>query len=92
MKIALAPIANILRESGAGVLNLSEHIGTDIEPLEKADVPAFSPMQDSRYYFNYHHTAADTLDKIIPRELQENSAVVAVAAFALANAEQALPR
>ncbi len=92
IKKMLAPVAAILQESGAGALNLVEHCGADIEPLEKADVPAFSPIQDSRFYFNYHHTAADTLDKIVPRELAENSAVVAVIAYALANMEQPLPR
>jgi carboxypeptidase Q len=86
------PLAKLLAESGAGAVNLSQHIGADTAPMEKAGVPAFSPMQDSRYYFNYHHTAADTLDKIVPRELQENAAVVAVTAYALANAEQPLPR
>ncbi len=92
VKKMLAPVAAILQESGAGMLNLVEHCGADIEPLEKADVPAFSPIQDSRFYFNYHHTAADTLDKIVPKELAENSAVVAVLAYALANMEQPLPR
>ena len=92
VKAMLAPVAAILQESGAGILNLVEHCGADIEPMEKAGVPAFSPMQDSRFYFNYHHTAADTLDKIVPKELSENSAVVAVAAYALANMEQPMPR
>lgn len=92
IKKTLAPVAAILQESGAGILNLVEHCGADIEPLEKAGVPAFSPIQDSRFYFNYHHTAADTLDKIVPKELAENSAVVAVLAYALANMEQPLPR
>ena len=92
VKKMLAPVAAILQESGAGMLNLVEHCGADIELLEKAGVPAFSPIQDSRFYFNYHHTAADTLDKIVPKELVENSAVVAVAAYALANMEQRLPR
>src|SRR5213078_1400608 len=92
VKKIFEPVAKILQEIGAGNLNLSEHIGADIEPMEKAGVPAFSPMQDSRFYFNYHHTPADTLDKIVPRELQENAAVVAVAAYAVANAEQSLPR
>jgi carboxypeptidase Q len=55
-------------------------------------VPGFSPIQDNRYYFNYHHTAADTLDKIVPQELAENAAVVAVTAYALANLEKPLPR
>ena len=87
VKRMLAPVATILQESGAGNLHLVEHCGADIEPLEKAGVPSFSPIQDSRFYFNYHHTAADTLDKIVPKELAENSAVVAVAAYALANME-----
>jgi len=92
VKKTFAPVAAILQGSGAGVLNLVEHCGADIGPIEKAGVPAFSPIQDSRFYFNYHHTAADTLDKIVPKELAENSAVVAVAAYALANMEQPLPR
>src|SRR5437870_2971430 len=92
VKKMLEPVAKILQEIGAGSLNLSEHVGADTEPMEKAGVPAFSPMQDSCFYSNYHHTPADTLDKIVPRELQENAAVVAVAAYAFANAEQSLPR
>ncbi len=92
VKKMFAPVANILQESGAGILDLVEHCGADIEPLEKAGVPAFSPIQDNRFYFNYHHTAADTLDKIVPKELAENSAVVAVVAYALANMERPLPR
>jgi Zn-dependent M28 family amino/carboxypeptidase len=92
VKKILAPVAAILQDSGGGILNLVEHCGADIEPLEKAGVPCFSPIQDSRFYFNYHHSAADTLDKIVPKEMAENSAVVAVAAYALANMEQPLPR
>jgi len=92
IKKILEPVAAILQKSGAGMLNFVEHVGADIEPMEKVNVPAFSPIQDSRFYFNYHHTAADTLDKIVPKELAENFAVVAVAAYALANLEQALPR
>ena len=86
------PLAKILQSSGAGVLNHAEHPGADIGPLTKLGVPGFSPIQDNRTYFNYHHTAADTLDKIVPRELAENAAVVAVTAYALANLEKPLPR
>jgi hypothetical protein len=92
VKTLLKPVAAILQESGAGMLALSEHAGADIEPMEKAGVPAFAPIQDNRFYFNYHHTPADTLDKIVPKELAENSAVVAVFAYAMANSEQPLPR
>jgi len=92
IKKLLAPVLAVLQESGAGGTNFAEHIGADIESMEKAGVPAFSPIQDSRFYFNYHHTAADTLDKIVPKELAENSAVVSVLAYALANMQQPLPR
>jgi carboxypeptidase Q len=92
VKKMFEPVGKILEEIGAGTLSLAEHVGADTEPIEKAGVPAFSPMQDNRFYFNYHHTAADTLDKIVPRELQENAGVIAVAAYAFANAEQSLPR
>jgi carboxypeptidase Q len=92
VKKMFEPVAAILQESGAGILNLSEHAGADIEAMDKAGVPGFAPIQDSRFYFNYHHTAADTLGKIVPKELAENSAVIAVAAYALANSEQPLPR
>ena len=92
VKSLLEPVAKVLQDSGAGALRFTEHAGADIEPLDKAGVPTFAPIQDSRFYFNYHHTAADTLDKIVPKELAENSAVVAVLSYALANIEQALPR
>jgi hypothetical protein len=92
VKAMLAPVAAVLQASGAGILRLVEHCGADIEPMEKAGIPAFSPIQDNRTYFNYHHTAADTLDKVVPKELAANAAVVAVAAYALSNSEQPLPR
>src|SRR6266404_4315532 len=92
VKELLKPVAAILQESGAGALELSEHAGADIGPTEKANVPTFAPMQDGRFYFNYHHTAADTLDKIDPKHLAETSAIVAVWAYAIANSERPLPR
>ncbi|HEY6329858.1 MAG TPA: M20/M25/M40 family metallo-hydrolase [Blastocatellia bacterium] len=89
----LAPVSAILSASGAGLMEFSpEPVEADISPLEVAGVPGFGVYQDSRYYFNYHHTAADTLDKIVPSELAENAAAMAVLAYALANMPEALPR
>ncbi len=92
VKAMLEPIAKILQSSGAGLLTLVDHTGADIGPMETAGVPTFHPIQDNRFYFQYHHTAADTLDKIVPKELAENAAVVATTAFGLANLEQPVPR
>ena len=89
----LRPISDVLRASGAGVIRQSQGAeGADISPLDAAGVPTLGPIQDNRTYFNYHHTAADTLDKVVPRELAENSAVMAVLAYAIANLPGPLPR
>jgi carboxypeptidase Q len=88
----LQPVADVLAASGAGILRVSDETGADIIPLSVAGVPTFSPIQDERKYFDYHHSAADTLDKIDPRELRENAAVVAVLAYALAEMDAPLPR
>lgn len=92
LKNFIKPIAQVLEKSGAGLLEMKEEVGADIDPTRKLGVPNFSPIQDSRYYFNYHHTAADTFDKIDPQQLAETAAINAVLAYAIANAEQPLPR
>src|SRR5918911_2583801 len=88
----LAPVSEILQSQGAGLMKRTDDTETDISPIARQGVPAFGLWQDTRTYFNYHHTAADTLDKIEPRELQENASAMAVLAYALANLPEALPR
>jgi carboxypeptidase Q len=88
----LRPAAQVLQPIGATILQTTEDTETDIGPLLALGVPCFGPIQDERFYFNYHHTAADTLDKVVPRELQENAAVIAVLAYALADLPKDLER
>ena len=47
---------------------------------------------DSRHYFDYHHTAADTLDKVDPANLQSQIATMGVLAYYLADLPECLPR
>jgi Zn-dependent M28 family amino/carboxypeptidase len=49
--------------------------GDDIRELQKAGVPAVSLRQDGLDYFDTHHTADDTLDKIDPKQLDQAVAV-----------------
>ncbi len=88
----LKQIAAALAPIGANLVEATGESGADIDPMADAGVPVFAPMQDSRFYFNYHHSPADTLDKIDPRELAENAAVMAVLSYALADMPQPLPR
>lgn len=89
----LQPVLEVLRPSGANLLLLSrDSPEADIDPLAKQGVPAFGLLQDGRTYFSYHHTAADTLDKIVPQELRENATAMAVMGYALAAMPDPLPR
>ncbi len=90
---AVQPVIRALAPLGATVLQPHEgEVGSDIGPLQAAGVPGFAPMVDARHYFDYHHTAADTLDKVDPYNLQTQVATMAVLAYFLADAEACLPR
>ncbi len=78
---------------GATVLQPHEgEVGSDIGPLQEAGVPGFAPMVDTRHYFDYHHTAADTLDKVDPYNLKTQVATMAALAYFLADSDSCLPR
>ena len=90
---SLHPVQSVLQSVGATVLQSTTYSpGADISAMSDDGVPAFGVMQDGRTYFNYHHSAADTLDKVVPSELRENAAAMAVMAYALANMKNPLPR
>lgn len=86
------PLTNILNSQGASLVQRQPSVSSDISTLTAKGVPSFAPWYDTRTYFNYHHNAADTLDKVNPQELAENASLMAVLAYGLANLEQPLPR
>jgi len=88
----LRPVSQVLDAIGASTLISAPQTGEDIDGLRQKGVPSFAPVQDSRFYFNYHHTAADTFDKVDRRHLNENAAIVAVLAYALADSAEPAPR
>jgi carboxypeptidase Q len=89
----LRPALEILQSFGANAVQPSSYPpGADIAAMSESGVPALGILQDGRTYFHYHHSAADTLDKIVPSELRENAAAMAVMAYALANMKNPLPR
>lgn len=61
--------------------------GPDVSPLAAAGGAWAWLGQDGTYYFDLHHNADDTLDKIDPADLAQNVAVYAVFAYLAAEAE-----
>jgi len=88
-----APLQAALQPIGAGVLQRQDALSTgDLSGLERAGVPSFAPLIDTSSYFDYHHTPADTLDKVDPDHLRRHVAVMAATSWFLANIEQPIGR
>lgn len=66
--------------------------GADLVPLRELGVPMIDLRPDATYYFDYHHTDDDTLDKVDPSELAQNVASYVVAAYWAAEREGTLGR
>ena len=89
----LRPAVNVLESVGATALQASPYSpGADITGMSEAGVPALGLLLDGRTYFHYHHTAADTLDKVAPADLRDDAAAMAVMGYALASMKDPLPR
>ena len=65
--------------------------GADIGPMVQAgQVPSMSLDVDTSKYFLYHHTEADTVDKLDPMDRARCVAVIAVMAYVVADLPQRL--
>ncbi|MCA9671556.1 MAG: M20/M25/M40 family metallo-hydrolase [Myxococcales bacterium] len=60
------------------------HSGADLWPMKKLGVLTMGLRMDISHYFDYHHTRADTLDKVDPRHLTHSTASLAAMAWLLA--------
>ena len=59
--------------------------GSDIGPIVADGVPTLSPHTVGDHYFDWHHTEADTLDKVDPDSFKRNTAMLSVVAYVLAD-------
>lgn len=66
--------------------------GADLRGLRAHRVPVFDLPQDTTRYFDLHHTANDTFDKVDPDSLAQNVAAYVTAAYVLAEIEGDLGR
>ena len=66
--------------------------GTDIGPIMERGVPGMGLNTEGSRYFWYHHSDADTVDKLDPHEMAECVATMAVMAYVVADLPEPLPR
>ncbi len=64
--------------------------GADIAPLMRDGVPGLSLQTTGAHYFDWHHSRADTTDKVDAADLRKNIAAMAVMAFILADMPDSL--
>lgn len=66
--------------------------GADVGPLAAAGVPMVDLAHDVTTYFDFHHTANDTADKLVPADMAQATAAFATAAWMLAEHPNLLHR
>jgi hypothetical protein len=71
---AMKPLAAALAPLGIVQGKNGEAQGSDIDELASTGVPVIELSQDATRYFDLHHTADDTLDKVDPEQLRQNVA------------------
>ena len=84
-RAALAPLIAL----GASAVSLDASFDMDHAPFLVAGIPVFTLWVDEGDYDTHHHAASDTFDKVDPRMLALDTAVMAVAAWRLAEAPDA---
>jgi len=87
----LKQIALLLDRIDAGAI-VKGGGGADIGPIMALGVPGLGLNVDGTKYFWYHHTDADTIDKLDPNDMARCVAAMAVMAYVAADMPEILPR
>lgn len=88
--VVIRQVAKLLDRIGAGAVSAGGG-GSDIGPLMEQGVPGMSPEVDESRYFWFHHTDADTIDKLDPHDMALCVATMAVMAYVVADLPAPLP-
>jgi carboxypeptidase Q len=67
--------------------------GADIGPIAQlGNVPTMAYLGDATRFFVFHHTAADTIERVAAEDVSRASAAVAAVAWVVADMPERLPR
>ena len=87
----LQDIGTLLYRIDSGIITKGGG-GADIGPIMREGVPGMGLNVDGSRYFWYHHTPADTYDKVDKDEFNRCVATMALMAYVVADMEERLPR
>jgi hypothetical protein len=87
--LLLKQVGKLLDRIGAGEITGGGG-GSDIGPLMRDGVPGLGERTVGTHYFDWHHTEADTLDKVDPEDFRKNVASLAVMGYVLADMPERL--
>jgi carboxypeptidase Q len=87
----VSEIGKLLEPIGAGTITRGGG-GADIGPMMALGMPGMGLNVEPTRYFWYHHTEADTLDKLDPEEVARCVAAMAIMAYVVADLPEPLAR
>ncbi|MGH9441701.1 MAG: M20/M25/M40 family metallo-hydrolase, partial [Thermoanaerobaculia bacterium] len=82
---SLGEIAGLLKPLGIAETASETDGGSDVGPLRAFGVPLIELNQDASHYFDIHHSADDTFDKIDAANFAQAAAATAVVAYVAAD-------
>jgi len=85
----LQQVGSLLEAVGAGEISRGGG-GADIGPLMRDGVPGMALRTVGEHYFDWHHTNADTLDKVDLQDFRTAVGMLGVMGFVLADMPQVL--
>jgi carboxypeptidase Q len=89
LKLAMQPWSDgLLKEMSGGDLSMDASYDTDHGPFMLQGIPALDLWLDETKYFEVHHKASDTFDKVDPLEFKAGIAIVAATAYAIAETDK----
>ncbi len=79
---AMRELAELLAPLGVALSPRNDAKGqSDMSALGNAGMPAVNFAPDGLKYFDYHHTENDTLDKVDPAALKQNTAIFTIFSY-----------
>ncbi len=89
LKQAMQPLSDgLLKDLSGGDLSIEVTYDTDHGPFMLQGIPVLDQWVDMTKYFDIHHKASDTLDKVDALDFKADEAIVAATAWAIADSDK----